>query len=85
MRKTIYYRDNRTGELYTEREAKGISGLKKVYRSIDEINKSQYYGRYVDEPFRDSSEYCCQNVSEISSKQLRNRKLNKQMIALGLL
>lgn len=80
MRKKEFYKD-KLGRLYSKRESK--NGLKKVYRSIDEISMNTYYGRYMDKPFDGDSWFSM--VGEISSKQLRNKKINKQMIALGLL
>lgn len=82
-RKKYYKEGNR---LFTPYEIKAMaipkSRLKKVYRSIDEITDTKEYGR-LDEA--DAIENRWGRISEISSKQLRNRKRNKQMIALGLL
>lgn len=79
MSKKKFYKEG--NRLFTPYEVKAMaipkSRLKKVYRSIDEITDTAEYGRF---------DYTFDNfIDEISSKQLRNPKINKQMIALGLL
>lgn len=79
MSKKVYFKEG--NRLFTPYEVKAMaipkSRLKKVYRSIDEITDTAEYGRF---------DYTLDNfIDEISSKQLRNPKINKQMIALGLL
>jgi len=79
MSKTLYFKEG--NRLFTQYEAKvmclPIQKMKKVYRSIDEITETHWFGRIDATP--------AELISEISSKQLRNRKINKQMTALGLI
>lgn len=84
MSKKIYFKEG--NRLFTPYEVKAMaiskSRLKKVYRSIDEITDTEEFGR-IDEP--NLAWWQFPSVSEISTKQLRNPKINRQMIALGLL
>lgn len=84
MSKKLYYKER--NRLFTPYEIKAMaiskSRLKKVYRSIDEITDTEEFGR-LDKP--NLAWWQFPSVSEISTKQLRNPKINRQMIALGLL
>ena len=79
MSKKLFYKEG--NRLFTTYEVKAMaipkSRLKKVFRRVDEITNTDYFGR-IDGTSKEL-------VSEISSKQLRNPKINRQMIALGLL
>ena len=79
MSKKLFYKEG--NRLFTAYEVKAMaipkSRLKKVFRRVDEITNTTEYGRY---DFEESG-----FISQISSKQLRNPKINRQMIALGLL
>ena len=77
-KKKFYKEGNRLSTPY-EVKAMAIpkSRLKKVYRSVDEITDTEEMGRY---DFVQTK-----LISQISTRQLRNPKVNKQMIALGLL
>lgn len=83
MSKKKFYKEG--NRLFTPYEVKAMaipkSRLKKVYRSIDEITNTKEWGRY---DWEDASLFYG-FVGEISTKQLRNPKINRQMIALGLL
>lgn len=84
MSKKKFYKEG--NRLFTPYEVKVMaipkSGLKKVFRRVDEITDTKEWGRYDEEDFFNP---CFGFVGEISTKQLRNPKINRQMIALGLL
>lgn len=84
MSKKLYYKER--NRLFTPYEIKVMaipkSRLKKVYRSVDEITDTEEFGR-LDKS--NLAWWQFPSVSEISTKQLRNPKINRQMIALGLL
>lgn len=80
MSRKVYYKDGI--KLYTPYECKanGIStkSLRKVVRTIDKITTDRYFGR-LDIPV-DNWEY----VGMISTKQLRNPKVARQLDRLNL-
>lgn len=82
MSKKKYYKEG--NRLFTPYEVKAMaipkSRLKKVYRSIDEITDTKEFGRYDSTAIWHGG---C--IGTITTKQLRNKTVNKQMIALGLL
>lgn len=84
MSKKLFYKEG--NRLFTPYEVKSMAipkgKLKKVYRRVDEITSTKEWGRYDEEDFFNP---CFGLISDISSKQLRNPKINRQMIALGLL
>jgi len=87
MSKKVFFKEG--DRLYTPYEAKKMNintrkyTVKKVYRSVDEITDTQYFGRL--DRTADANSWFVPSVNEISTKQLRNRKVAKQMTALGLL
>ncbi len=84
MRKKVYYKQDDT--LYTPYECKVYSidttQLKRVYRSIDEIVSMRGCFKR-DFPLEDAI-YLYEGKF-ISTKQMRKRKVVKQMLAIGLL
>ena len=85
MRKKVYYKGE-DDALYTPYECKvyniDTTQLKKVYRSIDEI-VSMRGSIKRDFPLEDA--IYLYNGKFISTKQMRKRKVVKQMLAIGLL
>lgn len=85
MSKKVYFKNG--SFLYTEREARelGSRKFKKVLRSKDEFTTYVYDGNKIrfDNAFDDGC--LMMPAGYISTKQLRNRKIARQMLALGLI
>ena len=88
MSKRKFFKEG--NRLYTPFEVKAMNmntkkyNIKKVFRSVDEITTTEEYGRY-DMPREEYEGFFIPPCITISTKQLRNRKVAKQMAYLSLI
>lgn len=81
MKNTVYYKDAKTGKLYTERELAESGklhdkGYKRVHKDKASVENTECFGRY------EKHEYM--GFDGVSAKEIRNRRVRKDMRYLGL-